>query len=102
MPKGRVPFFVMPFLVGGPKEGERIPEDMITGNRVRRYVLEFDGEKYRREVRNCWLNCNLVYWVWEDFDTRDWHPTLAGMIAYESHPDMREVTQDELYGSKKL
>lgn len=94
--------YVLPYLVGGPKHRELIHPDELAGNNVRRRVIERGEERYLRVVSYCWGLQNLVYWVWADWDYREQHHRFAMQIVFETHPEIRMASKEQLYGSQKL
>lgn len=91
--------FIWPFYVGGPKDGERIPDDLIAGIRVRRGTLPGDdGVTYRRKVVATIGSARLAYFLAEDWDTRCYHPAHVARRVLDAHPDLRKVSYQELYG----
>lgn len=102
MPDEKMKNYVLPFLIGGPKNRERIHDDEIAGNRLRRGVIERGDERYLRVVAYCWGLQNIVYYVWADWDFREQHHRHAMQTLFETHPDVREASKEELHGSQKL
>lgn len=94
--------YVLPFLLGGPNHRERLHDDEVAGNKIRRGVIERGDERYLRVVAYCWGLQNIVYYVWADWDYRESHHRHAMRLLCETHPDVREASKEEIYGSKKL